>query len=251
MHFDWWTFALQTANFVILVWLLHRFLYKPVLRMIDARRAEVEKQYAEASKAKADAEATRAATEAARAGIVKERDAALKVAAAQAQEAAQARHAQAEREAEALVADARKTLATEREQVLAEARRLALDLGEAVARRLLAEVPSALRAEAWLERMEQHLASLPPAELKALITQFTAGGSLKVVTVSALPPASAEIWRNRLGQQLGDGIPITFDIDPAIVAGVELHFPSAVLHFSWRNALAAMRAEVEANGNAR
>jgi len=42
MHFDWSTFALQTANFAILVWLLHRFLYRPVLRLLDARRAEID-----------------------------------------------------------------------------------------------------------------------------------------------------------------------------------------------------------------
>src|SRR3546814_21092072 len=41
MHFDWWTLALQTVNFAIPVWLLQRFLYKPVLRLIDSPRAEV------------------------------------------------------------------------------------------------------------------------------------------------------------------------------------------------------------------
>jgi len=35
MHFDWSTFALQTVNFAILVWLLHRFLYRPVLRLLE------------------------------------------------------------------------------------------------------------------------------------------------------------------------------------------------------------------------
>ena len=32
----------------------------------------------------------------------------------------------------------------------------------------------------------------------------------------------------------------------ALVAGAELHFPNAVLRFSWQSALAAMRAEIEA-----
>ena len=45
MHLDWWTIGLQTVNFAILVWLLHRFLYKPVLAMIDARKAEVRRQF--------------------------------------------------------------------------------------------------------------------------------------------------------------------------------------------------------------
>ena len=38
MRFDWWTLALQTVNFAVLVWLLHRFLYRPVLRMIATAR---------------------------------------------------------------------------------------------------------------------------------------------------------------------------------------------------------------------
>jgi hypothetical protein len=36
MRFDWGTFGLQTVNFAVPVWLLRRFLHKPVLRMIDA-----------------------------------------------------------------------------------------------------------------------------------------------------------------------------------------------------------------------
>ncbi|MEZ5438197.1 MAG: hypothetical protein R3F12_07555 [Lysobacteraceae bacterium] len=38
MHFDVWTFGLQLINFIILVWLLQRFLYRPVLRLLDQRR---------------------------------------------------------------------------------------------------------------------------------------------------------------------------------------------------------------------
>ena len=69
MHFDWSTFALQTVNFAILAWLLHRFLYRPVLRLIDARRAEIDKQYADARVAEAKAEEQLAAVEAERASI--------------------------------------------------------------------------------------------------------------------------------------------------------------------------------------
>jgi len=37
MLFDWFTFAAQLLNFIILVWLLKRFLYRPVLKAIDDR----------------------------------------------------------------------------------------------------------------------------------------------------------------------------------------------------------------------
>src|SRR5438045_648216 len=119
MHFDWSTLALQTVNFAILVWLLHRFLYQPVLRMVDARRAEIEKQYDSARATEAQAREQLAAGEAERAAIAAERAAALREAEAQAKQTASARRAQAEREAAALLEDARKTIAAERSQALA------------------------------------------------------------------------------------------------------------------------------------
>ncbi|MFY9876825.1 MAG: ATPase, partial [Rhodomicrobium sp.] len=64
MHLDWWTIALQTINFAILVWLLNRFLYKPVLRVIDARKAEVHRQYDDAQAVEDKAKAHLAAIEA-------------------------------------------------------------------------------------------------------------------------------------------------------------------------------------------
>jgi len=251
MRLDWWTLALQTVNFAVLVWLLRRFLYKPVLRAIDARRAEIDRQEAETRAAKLELERRIAAIEAERAGIAAEREAALKIAAAQAEESAATRRTQAEREAAELLEGARKTLAAERELALAETRRAALDLGAEFARRLLAEVPMQLRAEAWLQRIEQYLAKLPKPELDALVQQCADGASLTVVTSSSLSPATMESWRGRLSRPLGDGIGVKFGVDPGLIAGAELHFPSAVLHFSWQNALTVLRSEVEGHGDAR
>ena len=178
MHFDWWTLALQTVNFAVLVWLLHRFLYKPVLRMIDARKVDIQRQYDDAKATEDKAKAHLAEIESERAGIAAEREAALKAAAVQAKEAADARRVQAEREAQTLVEAARKTLAAEREHAVAELRRSALDLGAEFARRLLAEVPVQLRSEAWIERIEQYLKALPKAERDALVSQFADGSAL-------------------------------------------------------------------------
>jgi F-type H+-transporting ATPase subunit b len=249
MRFAWSTFALQTVNFAILVWLLHRFLYRPVLGLLDARRAEIDKQYADAQMAETKAKEELAAIEAERAGIAAERAATLAQASAQAVEAAAARRAQAEREAAELLDAARKALAAERGLALAEARRAALDLGTDIAGRLLAEVPIELRAEAWLARIEAHLAALPQTQRDALARQLVDGARLTVVTASALPAETAEAWRARLTRTLGDGIAIGFGTDRHLVAGAELHFPNAVLRFSWHSALAAMRAEID--GDAR
>jgi F-type H+-transporting ATPase subunit b len=251
MGFDWSTFALQTINFVILVWLLHRFLYKPVLRLVDARRAEIEKQYSEARMAEAEAKAQLTAVKSERAGITRERAAALTQAAAQAEEQAAARRAQAEHDAAALLAGARKTLADERAHVMAEARRAALDLGAEIGGRLLTEMPMKYRAEAWIERIECHLAALSPAERDALAKQLAGGIPLKVVTAGALSAEIADTWRSRLQQALGEQIAVDYAVNPMLIAGAELHFPNAILRFSWQSVLDAMRGEIEADDNAR
>jgi F-type H+-transporting ATPase subunit b len=70
------------------------------------------------------------------------------------------------------------------------------------------------------------------------------------MTASALPAETEETWRSRLHNTLCHGTAIEFGVDPTLVAGAELHFPNAVLRFSWKNALAIMRAEIETDANA-
>lgn len=48
MSIDWITVGAQIANFLLLVWLLKRFLYQPILRGIDAREAEIRQRMAAA-----------------------------------------------------------------------------------------------------------------------------------------------------------------------------------------------------------
>ncbi|WOJ91329.1 hypothetical protein RZS28_08770 [Methylocapsa polymorpha] len=103
-----------------------------------------------------------------------------------------------------------------------------------------------LRSEAWLERIEQYLKTLPKTEMDALAEQLDNGEALTVVTASSLALEAAETWRLRLHQLLGEGVAFSFDVDPDLVAGAELHFPNAILRFSWQSALAKVRSEIEA-----
>lgn len=57
MRVDWFTFAAQIINFLILIWLLKRFLYKPILNAIDTREKRIENELAEAASKMAEARA--------------------------------------------------------------------------------------------------------------------------------------------------------------------------------------------------
>ena len=56
MLIDWFTVGAQTLNFLLLVWLMQRFLYKPVLRAIDARAKRIAASLAEADQKMAEAQ---------------------------------------------------------------------------------------------------------------------------------------------------------------------------------------------------
>jgi len=57
VQFDWVTFVLEIVNFLILVWILKRFLYQPVLKTIARRKAVIDRTLADAKTKTADAEA--------------------------------------------------------------------------------------------------------------------------------------------------------------------------------------------------
>src|SRR5699024_5956475 len=60
MSIDWVTVFAQIINFLVLVWLLKRFLYRPILNGIDAREAEIKRRMAEAGEAQKKAQAAEA-----------------------------------------------------------------------------------------------------------------------------------------------------------------------------------------------
>src|SRR5580658_844871 len=59
MPIDWFTVIAQAINFLILVWLLKRFLYKPILHAIDEREKGISTQLAEAVAKKAESQKER------------------------------------------------------------------------------------------------------------------------------------------------------------------------------------------------
>ena len=59
MLIDWFTVGAQILNFIVLVWLLQRFLYKPILAAVDARETKIASELADADAKKAEAKKER------------------------------------------------------------------------------------------------------------------------------------------------------------------------------------------------
>src|ERR1700733_4154687 len=59
MLIDWFTVGAQALNFIILVWLLKRFLYKPILDAVDAREKRIAAELGDADAKRAEAQKER------------------------------------------------------------------------------------------------------------------------------------------------------------------------------------------------
>ncbi len=59
MQFDWTTFILEILNFMVLVWILQRFLYRPVLAMLDSRQQRIKAETDRAEQLRQEAETLR------------------------------------------------------------------------------------------------------------------------------------------------------------------------------------------------
>lgn len=55
MELTWSTFFLEIVNFLVLVWLLKRFLYRPIMNVVTQRKAEIDKAMADAQALRGEA----------------------------------------------------------------------------------------------------------------------------------------------------------------------------------------------------
>ena len=247
MHPDWWTFALQVTNFLILVWLLQRFLYRPILAVIGRRREEIQRLIDAADRAKGAAEERRRQVEEARAAATQERERLLTEAREQAvQERAQVIEA-ARAEADRIVAAGELRLRTEQQSVVEHLQGQAAKLGIAVARRLLEQAGAPDHVEPFLARVVAAIAAMP-AEERARLAEQAAGEGVVLASANPLPAAAAQACRARLAPVLGAEMKLGFSAEPGLIEGVELRLPNLVIGDNWRDGLTAAQTELASDG---
>ena len=243
MSFSWSTFALQAVNFLVLVWLLKRFLFKPVGAIVAQRKAEIARSLEQAEAARQSAERARhefderrAEIEARRQGLIDRTRAELADERAKMIDAARA-------EIDNLKTAALTRLDEERENAAREIVGRSAQIAVRLAGRMLGQFASPRLDEMFLERVLDRLNRLSTSERAALLSQRgTDTGQLIVTTACPLDAAAESKWRAALGDHLG--CRIAFAVDKELIAGAELKFPGATLHFSWRDNLADAQREL-------
>ncbi|SLN25762.1 F0F1 ATP synthase subunit B family protein [Roseisalinus antarcticus] len=229
MSIDWWALGLQAVNVLILVWLLSRLFWQPVAAAVARRQDDTQALWAAARQERDAARSAMDDVADARNGVAAEREARLAAAEAEAEATRTAARRQGRKDVEAMLAEARRTLAEEarraRQASAAEATGLAVD----IAGRLLARLPEGVVQQAFLDLLVQAVTALPPEDRAAL-----AGADIAVVGAAPLSPDGQARVRQALGGVLTGPPRLRFETDPALIAGLELRAPHLALRNSWQ-----------------
>jgi len=134
---DIWKLAFQIVNFLLLLYLLNRFLFKRVLRLLDDRQSRISQGLEDAETAARDRELARAEREAALAEARREAEAMVQRAAKTAEATSAEILAEAKASAEQITARARDEIAAEKDRALAEIRGEVADLALEAAGKLI------------------------------------------------------------------------------------------------------------------
>jgi F-type H+-transporting ATPase subunit b len=244
MRIDWWTLALQTFNVLVLVWILSRFLFRPVASIIEQRQAAAAKLLADAEQAKSQANAAREAAEAESARLMGTRNETLRAAAAEAETERAAALAAARTEVEHLRAEAEAQIERERQADAAAASDRAARLAVDIAGKLLDRLPDSERVDGFIDGLAQAMASLPPASRDGL----AAAQNAKLKAARSLNDAEMKSCRSAFAKALGQPLDFSVYVDPGLIAGLELETPHAVVRNSFRADLSRIVEELTAHG---
>jgi F-type H+-transporting ATPase subunit b len=242
MSIDFWTIGLEVVNFLVLVWLLERLLYRPVLGVIGRRQAEIERlQQADAAAQEALA-AERQRLDQERQAVAAERTRALEEAHTQAREERTRLEAEARSEMEQLLAAGRVRLEHERADVARALRQKSVELGVAIASRLLSMSIPLGGDGRFVEAVCDQLRAMETGDRARLAAGLGEGSVVQVITAQALDPEQQSECGERIAQALGHPVDTTFSVDDSLIAGIEMVLPGVVLRHSWRDALADTEA---------
>jgi F-type H+-transporting ATPase subunit b len=247
MHIDWWTIGLQTINVLVLIWLLKRFLLQPVATAIESRRTTIDKLLGDAETAKLQAQAKKADAENEISALKKTHDDILKTANDQADAVKAALLADARTQAEQLRATADADIVRLRKDAAKANTDHAKDLAIAIAEKLFARLPDEAKITGFLAGLSQVLAEMPESERRAIAD----AAPLTIKSPRMMTDAELKYCTAQMSASLGKPVDIAVEVDPNLIAGLEIDTPHALVRNSFRADLERIALELSRDDNER
>lgn len=248
MQIDWFTLLAQIVNLLVLLFLLRRFLYKPVLRVMEERRHRVTAQLEEAEAKRQQAEQERQHYHEERQELEQKRDELV----TQAREEAEQRQKELLKEARSAVDEEerrwRRAIQREKSTFLQSLRQqLVKETGQLI-RRALRDLADTDLEERVVAVFVERLKGLEGEEKDKVVATLAQGGeAVTVRTAFRLSDAS----RDRLTGAVHDLVPgaeppqIRFDSSPDLICGIELQLDGQQVAWSVRSYLEGVEEQLQ------
>lgn len=222
LAFDWGTFSFQVVNFLVLLLILNRFLYRPALAMIDERRRRIATELDRADAAKREGDAVATALQADIARLHQDVETERQKAGQAAADLRQRLEADLQADIARQRAAAERAIADRQQEAIA---RLQQEMGTIVLAGLTAvfrDLPGIEVADALLDRFLQRLAALPDGDWQRLAD----GSSVTVAAAQPLTPDQRARLTEALGRRLTPLPACEYVTDPTLLGGYRLRSES-------------------------
>lgn len=245
MLIDWFTVAAQIINFLILVWLLKRFLYQPILDAIDAREKRIATELADADARRAEAQKERDEFQHKNEVFDQQRVARLNQAADEAKTERQRLLDEARQAADALRTKQMQTLSNDFHNLNQAISRWTQQEVFAIARKTLNDLA--------VTSLEERMGEVFIRRLRALDDQAKEGFSKALKTASGpalvrsafdLPAEQRAAVQNALNETFSADIHVKFETAPDLVSGIELTTNGQKMAWSIADYLASLEKGV-------
>jgi len=223
MLIDWFTVIAQVINFLILVYLLKRFLYKPILNAIDEREKRIAAQLQEAETQKTEAQNEHMKFQQLNEDFAKRADAMLAEAEVSATTERQHLLENARKEYEQLRSGLQESLKSEHANLGHDLKSRAQREVFEIVRRVISDLAGTSLEAQIAHVFVQKLQAIGPEEkAKLMLALHVNGRPVMVRSAFDLDAGAQTELENSVKNLLGEGIQVQFGQAPEEVGGIEL-----------------------------
>lgn len=245
MLIDWFTVGAQMLNFAILVWLLKRFLYRPILTAVDSREQRIAAELADAGLKRTEAAHERDDFLLKNEEFDRQRAALLSKAAAEAGAERQRLLDEGRRAAEVLSAGRLAALRSEARDLHQSIMRRTEQEVFAIAKRALADLAAASLEERIGEVFVQRVRAMDRDTKKALAAALGAASEPAVVrSAFELSEPQRLSLQKALSETFAAEVRLRFELASELIGGIELKFGGQKLGWSIADYLGALEKDV-------
>ena len=223
MLIDLFTVGAQALNFIILVGLLKRFLYKPILNAVDAREKRIATELTDADAKKAEAQKERDEFQHKNEEFDQQRVTLMSKATGEANAERERLLDNARKAADALSAKRQKTLQSDAHTLNEAIRRRTQQEVFAIARKVLTDLASTSLEDRMSEVFTRRLGAMGDKAKEGLAHALkTASEPVLVRSAFDLPAEQRAAIQKALNETFSTEVPLRFEASPDLVGGIEL-----------------------------